>query len=124
MQTIVAETTKPPAYPFIIHQCQRTDTKKQQTTEPTQLSPGQLAVHPIMSNFRVAASAYQPVRFFRRFRFGEAVSRVWRRGAQEEKWQAVIFLLPAHVLLGFWQQAPSNASPPGLWITRRSVDKS
>ena len=99
MQTIVAETTKPPAYPFIIHQCQRAQQPEQKTTEPTQLSPGQLD-HPsqiVSKTFRYRfRSRY---RRFPQVRFGEPVSRSNNQNPQAQNAKIVIKTSNLHVSL-------------------------
>ena len=75
MQTSVAETTKPPAYPFIFHQCQRTKHQNTKHTGQTQYTLGQpdrrSSMFSLRRGFRLA-SATVPDRLVCR---GEGVFR-------------------------------------------------
>ena len=70
MQTIVAETTKPPAYPFIISSCQRAQTK--QAVRQITGDPSSLAFEAVPW---AGAFGARPTRSLSPASFGEGLSR-------------------------------------------------
>lgn len=128
MQTIIAETTKPPAYPFIIHQCQRAQQSRttNNRTDPILTGPTRPCsphCQPQLPFRLLPPGPPQLPSASRLVRFGEAVSRHTPRNPQEEKTRPVIFLSYAHVLLNF--RAPTHKpqpvdNRPSLGITPKS----
>lgn len=130
MQTIVAETTKPPAYPFIIHQCQRAQQSrtKNNRTDPTLTGPTRPSFQDCQTRTNTTASPPQhPSQLpsggsLRPRRLGEAVSSQTRRNPQVENSDNVIFSSPAHVLLHF-SQPNSHISPNQKHTTQTNNTK-
>ena len=101
------ETTKPPAYPFIIHQCQRA--QRQKSTGRTNLTWRSRPIQsPEFPRCRLRPRPFRTVpRFRSTVRFGEAVFRESVRGPQAEKaWVPEDFLQPADYIQNSWSSGP------------------
>ena len=101
------ETTKPPAYPFIIHQCQRARRQKSTGTPILLGAADQYSLQNFVRiRFRLLPSHPVP-RFRSTVRFGEAVFRESVRGPQAEKaWVLEDFLQPTDYMKNSWSFDP------------------
>jgi hypothetical protein len=106
-----ADAPKPPAYPFIHHQCQRAQTQKSQNRQSLGASRNRASRVSYHRNLPIPITNPAVTASPRPVRFGEPVFTNGGRQLQEEKCERSKFFLPTPYFVG--SNACLGGSAPG-----------